>query len=84
MEQEGLEPLLNIINDYGGWPILHGRNWKGKEFDWIIASADLQRMSNPSILAIDLRQYPTVANLTAIFVSILPPVNIWLVIVRNI
>lgn len=33
IEQQGLEPLLNILRKLGGWPILENQ-WNETEFNW--------------------------------------------------
>ncbi|XP_076662918.1 M13 family metallopeptidase neprilysin 2 isoform X4 [Andrena cerasifolii] len=34
IEQQGLDPLLNILQQLGGWPVLEGDNWNETGFDW--------------------------------------------------
>ncbi|XP_017759283.1 PREDICTED: membrane metallo-endopeptidase-like 1 isoform X2 [Eufriesea mexicana] len=34
IEQQGLEPLLNILRKLGGWPILEGEQWNEDDFNW--------------------------------------------------
>nr|XP_033323580.1 neprilysin-2 isoform X1 [Megalopta genalis] len=34
IEQQGLQPLLNILKKLGGWPLLEGDNWNETEFNW--------------------------------------------------
>ncbi|KAK9304003.1 hypothetical protein QLX08_004498 [Tetragonisca angustula] len=34
IEQQGLDPLLNILRKLGGWPVLEGDQWNENEFNW--------------------------------------------------
>lgn len=34
IEQQGLDPLLNILRKLGGWPVLEGNQWNESEFNW--------------------------------------------------
>lgn len=34
IEQQGLNPLLNILQKLGGWPVLEGDQWNENEFNW--------------------------------------------------
>lgn len=42
IESEGAKPLLDLIEEIGGWPIL-SNNWNDKEYDWINAITSLLR-----------------------------------------
>lgn len=35
IEQQGLDPLLNILRNLGGWPLLEGDQWNENEFNWM-------------------------------------------------
>lgn len=28
-------PLLNLMAELGGWPVLHGEDWDSSKFDWV-------------------------------------------------
>ncbi|XP_031344653.1 neprilysin-2-like [Photinus pyralis] len=34
IELDGLTTIKSIIKDLGGWPVLKGRKWNQKKFDW--------------------------------------------------
>ncbi|XP_031781394.1 neprilysin-2 [Nasonia vitripennis] len=35
MEADGTEPVLKILENIGGWPLLNGDDWDENDFDWI-------------------------------------------------
>ena len=34
-EERGLQPLEEILNEFGGWPVVVGDNWDESSFEWI-------------------------------------------------
>ncbi|XP_035217684.1 neprilysin-2-like [Stegodyphus dumicola] len=49
MDSDGIEnlgnlPLLDVLNNLGGWPLLRGDNWNAASFDWIDTLGQLRRM----------------------------------------
>lgn len=34
IEQQGLDPLMKILEKLGGWPVLEGDDWNESEFNW--------------------------------------------------
>lgn len=43
MESEGLEPLLDIMENLGDWPMASD-SWKEEEFNWQKAIAEMNRL----------------------------------------
>lgn len=35
VEERGLKPLTDILDDLGDWPVVEGDAWLGDDFDWI-------------------------------------------------
>ena len=33
-EEKGLSPLLEILGEFGGWPVVVGDNWNESNFEW--------------------------------------------------
>ena len=34
-EERGLQPLEEILKEFGGWPVVVGDNWDESSFEWI-------------------------------------------------
>ena len=34
-EERGLQPLQDILKEFGGWPVVVGDNWDESSFEWI-------------------------------------------------
>ncbi|RZF35771.1 hypothetical protein LSTR_LSTR012069 [Laodelphax striatellus] len=34
IEEKGAKPMLSILKELGGWPVLEGSNWKEADWDW--------------------------------------------------
>jgi hypothetical protein len=45
IEAKGVQPLMEILDDLGGWPIL-GRNWSEQTFDWLETVTKLRVLHN--------------------------------------
>jgi neprilysin len=43
--KRGLQPLLNLLNSLGGWPVL-STDWKEENFDWLNLTAQLRLYNN--------------------------------------
>lgn len=35
IEKRGNEPLIDLLNIFGGWPVVKGNKWSEDSFDWI-------------------------------------------------
>lgn len=34
LEELGIQPVLNVLDELGGWPVLQGEAWKAEDFNW--------------------------------------------------
>ena len=34
IEKRGVEPLMEVLKELGGWPVLEGSKWNGDGFKW--------------------------------------------------
>lgn len=44
IEERGIEPLVDILDELGGWPILKGDAWSNHNFDWIEMIKKIKRI----------------------------------------
>lgn len=44
IEDRGIKPLADILESYGGWPVVKGDSWADSGFDWTEAMKKFRRM----------------------------------------
>lgn len=44
IEERGIKPLADILESYGGWPVVKGDLWSDNNFDWIEIVKKFRRM----------------------------------------
>lgn len=49
IERRGIEPLKELLETLGGWPLLDP-NWDEKKFDWLELVANLRRFNNDILI----------------------------------
>ncbi|XP_053671017.1 neprilysin-4 [Anopheles nili] len=50
IERRGLEPLLALLRNLGGWPVLERAGWDERGFDWLHLTAALRRYNNDVLI----------------------------------
>lgn len=50
IEKRGIEPLLELLRKFGGWPLLDEDAWDEKNFDWLQLTANLRRYNNDILI----------------------------------
>ncbi|XP_058056004.1 neprilysin-4 [Anopheles bellator] len=50
IEKRGLEPLRQLLDSLGGWPVLDGPAWDGSNFDWLNLTAHIRRYNNDILI----------------------------------
>lgn len=50
LEGRKLEPLLDLLESFGGWPVLSGAAWNESAFDWLEMAGKLRRYNNDVFL----------------------------------
>ncbi|XP_073816648.1 M13 family metallopeptidase neprilysin 4 isoform X2 [Musca autumnalis] len=49
LEERGVQPLLDLIQSLGGWPVLD-ENWSSENFHWLNLTAHLRRYNNDILI----------------------------------
>ena len=49
IEKRGIEPLLELLQKFGGWPLLDN-SWDEKSFDWLKLTATLRKYNNDILI----------------------------------
>jgi neprilysin len=50
IEKRGIEPLLELLRKFGGWPLLDDDTFDSKSFDWLQLTATLRRYNNDILI----------------------------------
>jgi predicted metalloendopeptidase len=50
IEKRGIEPLLELLESLGGWPLLDRKDWNDKNFDWLELTANLRKYNNDILI----------------------------------
>ncbi|CAL8117982.1 unnamed protein product [Orchesella dallaii] len=50
IEAVGLDPLVQIIEDFGGWQLVNPGVWNSTAFDWLKSAAEVRRRSLQSVI----------------------------------
>ncbi|KAK2179422.1 hypothetical protein NP493_491g01000 [Ridgeia piscesae] len=50
IESRGEQPLLDLLHQLGGWPVLDGASWNESRFSWVQLMADLRLLNNRVLL----------------------------------
>ena len=45
-------PLLRLLEDLGGWPVVKGESWISEAFDWQETIAKLRQYNNDILVAV--------------------------------
>ena len=52
IEERKEAPLLQLLEDFGGWPVLKGQNWTETNFSWIDTVTKLRLFNNDILVSI--------------------------------
>ena len=64
IEKTGNEPVLTILEQLGGWPVLKGQVWKGDNFDWLTTLIEFRKLGFSHDILMDLSVTPDFRNNT--------------------
>lgn len=78
LDKVGLNPLWEILEKYGGWPMLYEEGtWNSSNFDWMKSMADLKKFFGTStLLDINSNQNTNSIKYNTIHVSSTIPRNL--------
>ena len=51
INSRGETPLMTLLDDLGGWPVLEGRAWRETEFDFVTLMAKLRLLNNRVLIS---------------------------------
>lgn len=51
IETLGAAPLLELLDELGGWPVLLGDAWNGTDYDWVRQMAQLRNYNNDILIS---------------------------------
>lgn len=54
----GTEPITQILENYGGWPVIKGEQWNAENIDWIELIGNMSRdgINTKAIVSISVSQ----------------------------
>ena len=52
IEDRGEKPLLELLDELGGWPVLMGDSWSGDDFDWVELVSQLRLYNNDILVSL--------------------------------
>lgn len=70
---------MDIIEKYGGWPVVKGDSWKSEDWNWLNVS---QQISNEGLDTLILESYVSIdlKNTSKRIVSVSILTDIWLIL----
>lgn len=87
IEQRGKKPLLDLIESYGGWPVVKGDKWKEEQWNWYDVHKKVFEDGLNQWLLYEVDIMPSFVNSTAnrIFVRVLLKfgLNVYLIKTNN-
>lgn len=71
-EEKGVQPLLEVLEKLGGWPVIKGVKWNGNNWNWLSAQKEMFHDGLNSDLILEFRIGPHYHNSTerVIYVSV--------------
>ena len=63
-EEKGLEPLQEVLDEFGGWPVTMGDNWDEDDFVWYEMIYKFRKMGYSIDLFIDFSVTTDLKNST--------------------
>ena len=51
IEELGVKPLLLLLRELGGWPVLDGNKWNDSDYNWVSQMASLRNFNNDILIS---------------------------------
>jgi len=64
IEKVGNTPILKVLSDLGGWPVIEGPEWDKEKFDWLQSLIDYRNLGFSHDILMDLSVTPDFRNNT--------------------
>lgn len=71
IEKTGNAPVLAILDQLGGWPVLKGQEWRGEHFDWLTTLIEFRKLGFSHDILMDLSVTPDFRNNTQHIIDVI-------------
>ncbi|CAL4068066.1 unnamed protein product [Meganyctiphanes norvegica] len=62
IEAKGLTPLVDVLQELGGWPVVEGDAWNASDFNWMSTIFQMKKMGFPTNILVDIGVYKDLKN----------------------
>ncbi|XP_037025005.1 neprilysin-2-like [Bradysia coprophila] len=70
LNEKGIAPIRDMLEKYGGWPVVEGDDWKSDEWDWLDATKKMLNDGFPNNFILDITVDFDVADNTKNIITI--------------
>lgn len=70
LERLGDDPLIEILDQLGRWPVVEGERWQNTNFDWIDTTLKLRELGLPFNMFFKLSVGPDFRNNTKHIITV--------------
>lgn len=58
----GIQPLIDILEQYGGWPVVKGDEWESDDWNWLEMSKNMSTNGLPANFILEASVGPDLEN----------------------